>query len=80
MKELINKIKKALKIHVFSCRYYSLTEWIRTLGGFMILLMIALMILFVFFRTEALLKLVFVNLLLIGGIVFIDNLTRKDND
>ena len=76
MEQFIQKIKKAFNIHIVSCRYYSLNDWICIVGGFLVLLMSPLLIGLIWLDQAMVLKLIATNLLLIVFVWLLDRVTK----
>tara|TARA_R110000782_G_C14589798_1_gene389629 strand:+ start:146 stop:376 length:231 start_codon:yes stop_codon:yes gene_type:complete len=76
MKQFIKKIKKEFTIHIVIFRYYSLNDWICTVGGFLVCLMLPLLIGLIWLDQTMVLKLIITNILAIVFIWLMDKATK----
>ena len=70
-KRLIEKLK-ALRKYFVSCRSYSFIDWVHTIGGFLVMMYIPLLIGLIWFDTIIMLKAIATNSILIFGIWIVD--------
>jgi hypothetical protein len=75
-KYLIEKLK-ALRQYFVNCRSYSFIDWVQTIGGFLFMMYIPLLIGLIWFDTQTMIKIIATNSVLIFGIWVID---RSQND
>jgi hypothetical protein len=70
-KYLIKKIRALRQLFV-SCRSYSFIDWVQTIGGFLFMMYIPLLIGLIWFDTTIMLKAIATNSVLVFGIWIVD--------
>lgn len=70
-KRLIEKLK-ALRQYFVSCRSYSFIDWVQTIGGFLVMMYIPLLIGLIWFDTTIMLKAIATNSVLVFGLLIVD--------
>jgi len=70
-KRLIEKLK-ALRQYFVSFRSYSFIDWVQTIGGFLFMMYIPLLIGLIWFDTIIMLKAIATNSVLVLGICIVD--------
>jgi hypothetical protein len=72
MKKSLLESIKALRQYFVSCRSYSFIYWVQTIGGFLFMMYIPLLIGLIWFDTQTMIKVIATNSVLIFGIWIID--------